>query len=124
MSKKKILVVDDEFVGRQLLQALLLVEGYEPILAENGQEALELAKYLKPDLILMDIMMPNINGFEVTQQLKSDSDFKNIPIILITALDDRDSIIKGKEAGADEYISKPFNRVEVLDIINRFLKML
>ena len=124
MSEKKILIVDDEFIGRQLLQALLIVEGYKPILAENGQEALELAKNLKPDLILMDIIMPNINGFEVTKQLRSDSDFKDTPIILITALDDRDSVIEGKEAGANEYISKPFNREEVLDIINRFLNII
>ena len=123
MSKKKILVVDDEFVGRQLLQALLIVEGYEPIVAESGQEALELANYLQPDLVLLDIMMPNLNGFEVTKQLRSNNKFRNIPIVLITALDDRDSKVKGKEAGADEYISKPFGRSEVLDVLNRFLKV-
>ena len=110
----KILVVDDEPVSRQLLEAILYPENFDLYYAENGKEALEKALVLNPDLILMDVMMPEMDGFQVCRKLRNHEMLGNVPIILITALDDRDSMIKGLDSGADDYISKPFDRIEVL----------
>jgi DNA-binding response OmpR family regulator len=110
----KVLIVDDEPVGRQLLEAILYRENFDLHFAEDGNMAYEKALQLKPDLILMDVMMPGMDGFEVCRRLREHEILVNVPIMLITALDDRDSMIKGLDAGADDYIAKPFDRIEVL----------
>lgn len=110
----KILIVDDEAVGRQLLEAILFPENFELHFAESGQEAFERALDLIPDLILLDVMMPDMDGFEVCKKLRKHKILGNVPVIIITALDDKDSMKKGFSAGANDYISKPYDRVEVL----------
>ena len=115
MSKNtKILVVDDEPVGRQLLEAILISEGFDILFAENGKKAYDIATAEFPDVILCDVMMPVMDGFEVCRKIRGNTDIAHIPVFLITALDDRDSRIKGIDAGADDYISKPFDRLEIL----------
>ena len=121
MQKKKILIVDDELVGRQLLQALLMTEDFEPILAKNASEALQFATEKLPDLILLDIMMPEINGFEFLKKIKKIEELKNIPVIMVSALDDRDSKNQGINAGAIDYISKPYNSAEIFRKIEKAL---
>lgn len=121
MSNNSILIVDDEPTVRQLLQAVLLNSGYEVMLAENGRMAFEILKSERPDLILLDIMMPEISGYDVIDEIKKNEELKNIPIMLVTALDDRDNRIKGLELGAVDYISKPFDRVEILTKINNII---
>lgn len=111
--KPTILIVDDEALGRESLEALLFKENYNLIFAENGFEALEKAKQYNPDLVLLDIMMPKMDGFEVCRKMREDKILAEIPIILVTALDDRDSKITGLEAGTDDFISKPFDRLEL-----------
>ncbi len=114
MSKPfKILIIDDEAAGRQLLEAILTPETYDVIIGENGEDGLELATTEMPDLILCDVIMPGMDGFEVCQKIRENGSTNHIPVFLITALDDRDSRIKGIGAGADDYISKPFDRVEI-----------
>lgn len=108
-----ILIVDDDLAGRESLKGVLLSQGYDLIEAENGRQAIELAKDTIPDLILLDVMMPEMDGFEVCRHLRSDPLLAEIPIILITALDDRNSRLAGIEAGADDFISKPYDRVEL-----------
>ncbi len=126
----KILIVDDEPLARQLLEAILRPENFELIFAGNGKEAFDKAIELVPDLVLMDVMMPDMDGFEVCKKLRIHDILGNVPIIIITALDDRDSRIKGLDAGADDYISKPFDRIEVLAKVkniaqlNRYKRML
>jgi DNA-binding response OmpR family regulator len=110
----KILVADDEEIGRCLLEAILLPEGYNIFFSSNGQEAFDTAKKEIPDIILLDVMMPMLDGFEVCRKIRENSDTAHITVFLITALDDRDSRIKGIDSGADDYISKPFDRVEIL----------
>lgn len=110
----KILIADDESIGRQLLEAILVPEGYRICLASDGQKALELALHEDPDIILLDVMMPYLDGFEVCRKLREHETTAHTPIFLITALDDRDSRLRGIEVGADDYISKPFDRVEIL----------
>ena len=114
MSRKaKILVVDDEPLNVKLCDATLTYEGYEIIPAYNGEQALEKVDEELPDLIILDIMMPDLDGFEVTRRLKGSPDTKDIPIILITASDDSNYKIIGSEAGADEFLNKPILPIEL-----------
>ncbi|MGB3756597.1 MAG: two-component system response regulator [Rivularia sp. (in: cyanobacteria)] len=109
----KVLVVDDHAASRMTAVALLGMEGYEVIEAENGSAAVHLVSEKQPDLILLDVMMPDMDGFEVCQLLKQDEQTRLIPVIFITALNDRRSRIRGIEVGADDFLSKPFDRVEL-----------
>lgn len=125
-----ILIVDDEPAGRETLEALLFAQGYQLAFASNGIEALEKAAELIPDLILLDVMMPGIDGYEVCQRLRIDSLLAEVPIIMVTALDDRDSRLRGIEAGADDFVSKPFDRAELrsrvrsITRLNRYRRLL
>lgn len=126
----KILIVDDEFAGRQTLESVLEGEGYDLEMAENGPEAIEKAKQLLPDVILLDIMMPGMTGFEVCQRIRSDPQIAEIPIIVLTALDDRESLLNALKSGADDFISKPFDRFELrarllgITRLNRYHKLM
>jgi two-component system cell cycle response regulator len=113
-SKSKILVVDDEPLNVKLLSAMLPSEKYETASAFSGDEALKLVRDFKPDLILLDIMMPGLNGYDLTRILKSNSESSDIPIVLITAFSGSEYEIKGLEAGADEFLNKPVNKTELL----------
>lgn len=109
----KVLVVDDHAASRMTAVALLAMEGYEVIEADSGSIAVELVNQTQLDLILLDVMMPGMDGFEVCQLLKQDEHTRLIPVIFITALNDRRSRIRGIEVGADDFITKPFDRVEL-----------
>lgn len=111
--RPKILVVDDHPSSRLTAVALLSVEGYEVLEAETGAIALETVVESHPDLILLDVMMPGMDGFEVCQRLKEDEQTRLIPVVFLTALNDRRSRIKGIEVGADDFLSKPFDRLEL-----------
>jgi putative two-component system response regulator len=125
-----VLIVDDEYIGRETLQSILEGEGYELEMAENGFQAIEKAKELLPDVILLDVMMPGMTGFEVCQRIRSDPQIAEIPIIILTALDDRESLLNALKAGADDFISKPFDRYELrarllgITRLNRYQKLL
>ncbi|HEY9597053.1 MAG TPA: two-component system response regulator [Cyanophyceae cyanobacterium] len=109
----KILVVDDHPSSRMTAVALLSVEGYEVLEAESGLKGLELVAQVNPDLILLDVMMPGMDGFEVCRRLKTDEQTRLIPVVFITALNDTRSRIMGIEAGGDDFLSKPFDRLEL-----------
>ena len=109
----KVLVVDDHPASRMTAVALLGMEGYEVIEADSGSIVVEIVTQRQPDLILLDVMMPGMDGFEVCQLLKQDEQTRLIPVIFITALNDRRSRIRGIEVGADDFLTKPFDRVEL-----------
>jgi signal transduction histidine kinase len=108
-----ILVIDDDQIARETLQALLADSTYQLIFAANGIQGLEMARTARPDVVLLDVMMPEMDGFEVCRRLRADRLLAEVPIIMITALDDRDSKIAGFSAGADEFLSKPFDSTEL-----------
>ena len=122
-SRPRILIVDDQPVNIKLLAAQIPADKYEIIKARNGIEALEKTEKALPDLILLDILMQEMNGYEVTRRLKNDPKTAHIPIILITALDDSDNRVKGLEAGAEEFLSKPVNSVELIARIKSMLRL-
>lgn len=124
-----VLIVDDEYAGRQTLESVLEGEGYSLEMAENGRQAIEKAKALLPDVILLDVMMPGMTGFEVCERIRNDPQVAEIPIIVLTALDDRESMLNALKAGADDFISKPFDRHELrarligITRLNRYHKL-
>jgi putative two-component system response regulator len=113
-SQPKILIVDDEAITRITIEALLSSENYSLHFAENGLQGFSMAAQLQPDIILLDVMMPGMNGFETCKQIRSMPSLAEVPIILITALDDREARIAGLKAGADDFITKPFDVHELL----------
>jgi hypothetical protein len=119
----KLLVVDDVQTNVLLLKALLGKEGYGILVANNGQEALEVIRNENPDLILLDVMMPGMDGFEVAERLKSEEFRCEIPIIFLTALDDTQSIVNGFKLGAGDFISKPFRKEELMVRIKHQLSL-
>ena len=116
-----ILVVDDISTNLKLLRLILEPIGYSLAFAKGGYQAIEKVKASKPDLILLDLMMPEINGLEVCKQLKSDPEYANIPIIFITASNEQEHIVKAFELGAVDYINKPFKRAELFARIRNHL---
>ena len=109
MVKQKILVVDDEEDILELLKFNLSREGYQVLCAVSGEQALRLVRSENPDLIMLDLMLPGIDGLEVTKRLKNDPDTKNLPIVMLTAKGEEADIVTGLELGADDYITKPFS---------------
>ncbi len=108
-----ILVIDDEMITRTTLAALLEKPNFQVELAEDGIQGLELARKITPDVILLDVMMPHMDGFETCKHIRADPKIGEVPIIMITALDERDMMLKGLEAGADDFLSKPFDSLEL-----------
>ncbi|MGZ9235767.1 MAG: response regulator, partial [Anaerolineales bacterium] len=109
-----VLIVDDNATARETLAAILEGEGYDLQLAKDGIQALTMLKQLQPDLILLDVMMPGMTGFEVCRRIRTTHQLAEVPIILLTALDDRASLLRGLESGADDFLSKPPDRRELV----------
>jgi class 3 adenylate cyclase len=120
--RPKILVVDDNEQNVELLEAYL-ANKYEVLKAYNGEEALEKVKADPPDLILLDIMMPGLNGYEVCRRLKEGERTKFIPVVMVTSLKEREERVKGLEVGADDFLTKPVDRVELLARVKSVLRI-
>jgi len=121
-SRKKVLVIEDEPSIRNNIMLMLKVERYAASGAENGRVGLELARSDPPDLILCDVMMPEMDGFAVLEALRAEPRLAEIPFIFLTALDDRSSTRRGMNLGADDYLPKPFTRNELMEAVNSRLK--
>jgi twitching motility two-component system response regulator PilH len=114
MAIKKILIVDDSPTERHVLNDLLTKSGYEVVASDNGEDAILKAKLLKPDLILMDVVMPGLNGFQATRAISRDPETRGIPVILCTSKSQETDKIWGMRQGARDYVIKPVNRDELL----------
>ena len=121
MAKGRILVVDDEIYIVHILDFSLGMEGYEVLTALDGEQALEKARAEHPDLIVLDIMMPKLDGYEICKMLKSEEGTKNIPVILLSAKGRNVDQKVGFEVGADDYITKPFSPRKLVERINAIL---
>ena len=121
--RPKILIVDDEKLNVDLMEAFLLPYGYEIIKAYNGDDAIKIIFEEQPDIVLLDIMMPGKDGFEVTEIIKNTPSTLDIPVLLVTALSDREARIRGVEVGADDFISKPIDKTLLIARVRSLLKV-
>ena len=122
MPKETILIVDDEEDIRELLQFNLVKEGYDVILADTGERALELARNKNPHLIVLDLMLPGIDGLSVCKKLKNEPKTASIPIVMLTAKGEESDIVTGLEIGADDYVTKPFSPKVLIARIRKLLR--
>jgi DNA-binding response OmpR family regulator len=122
MSRGKVLVVDDEEYIQHILNFSFGAEGYEVITAADGEEAVRLARSEKPDIIVLDIMMPKMDGYEACKQIKADPQTQDIPVILLTAKGREVDRKLGTEAGADDYVVKPFSPGRLIERVEGFMK--
>jgi len=121
MNKKRILLVDDELDLVETVRFSLELEGYDVLVSHNGEDALNQARKEKPDLILLDLMLPKLDGYKVCRLLKFDERYKHIPILMLTAKTQEKDKLLGKETGADEYITKPFEMDELMRKVKSYL---
>jgi CheY-like chemotaxis protein len=118
---KRILICDDDPAILRVIQVNLEVEGYDVLTAHHGEEALEVAHAEHPDLIILDIMMPRLDGYQTCEQLKAADDTKEIPVIFLSAKAQASDIEKGKSYGVEEYLTKPFDPTDLIDVVERLL---
>lgn len=121
MNTPKILIIDDEIDLVETIRFPLELEGYQIMVAYNGEEGLQLARREKPDLIILDLMLPKIDGYKICRFLKFDEKYKHIPIIMLTARSQEKDRLLGKETGADEYITKPFDLDDLVNKIKKYI---
>src|SRR5262252_4584961 len=122
MAAEKILIVDDDEDVLLIVQTILDNAGYVALLARNGREGVEKALELQPDLILLDVMMPELSGWEVCTTLKSAPETRQVPIAMLTVKNEIRDLITGMQAGADDYITKPFTRRKLLETVQKLLR--
>lgn len=118
---KSILLVDDSLMIHRIVGLILKEHGFQVLHAEDGRKGYEMAKTKRPDLIIMDVEMPNMNGFEATKMIKSEPSVSGIPLIILTSLGSEDDMRKAQEAGADGFLNKPISRDDLVANIRSFL---
>jgi len=122
-SRHRVLIADDNEANVELLEAYLSTLDLETAIAVDGQDTLDKVQSFQPDLILLDIMMPKLSGFEVCQRLKSNSETSGIMILMVTALNELGDIERAVEAGTDDFLSKPVNKIELVKRVENMLKL-
>ena len=118
---KRVLICDDDAAILRVIQVNLEVEGYETLLAHHGEEAVEVARREHPDLVILDIMMPRMDGYEACAVLKDADDTKEIPVIFLSAKAQQADIDKGKSYGVDDYVTKPFDPYDLVEVVERLI---
>ncbi len=119
----RILIADDNQQNRELLEAYLADEGHDILMAADGRETLDKTQQEQPDLVLLDIMMPKLSGYEVCQQIKQDPQTRDIPVLVVTALKEMGDIEKAVAAGADDFLTKPVHRIELKTRVRSLLRV-
>lgn len=119
--RKKILIVDDERLTRAILQRHIVLAGYDVIVASNGQEAMQKIQEVTPDLVVVDLVMPDMNGFEMCRRIRSNEQTKKTPLIVVSALQSQADIDEAKSSGADVYMTKPIKSDEFISQVKRYL---
>jgi DNA-binding response OmpR family regulator len=120
-STKRVLICDDDPVILRLLEVNLELEGYDVLTAHHGEEAFEIASRELPDLVILDIMMPRLDGYQTCQKLKEQSSTEGIPVVFLSAKAQASDIEKGKSFGVSEYLTKPFDPNDLLDVVERLV---
>lgn len=120
--KKKVLIVEDNELNMKLFEDLLGAHGYDTIKTKDGGQVLDIARAQKPDLIIMDIQLPEVSGLEVTQWLKSDHELRRIPVIAVTAFAMKGDEEKIRQGGCEDYVSKPISIVDFMQVVQKYLE--
>ena len=123
LSGSRVLIADDNEQNRELLDAYLADEGYEILFANDGRETMDVVEANQPDLILLDIMMPRMSGYEVCEQIKADPEKQGIPVLMVTALNEMGDIEKAVTAGCDDFLTKPVNQLELKTRVRSLLRV-
>lgn len=123
LAGSRVLIADDNEQNRELLDAYLADEEYEILMANDGQETIEVVDAQQPDLILLDIMMPRMSGYEVCEQLKADPEKRSIPVLMVTALNEMGDIEKAVKSGCDDFLTKPVNQLELKTRVRSLLRV-
>ncbi|MFM7036813.1 MAG: response regulator [Planctomycetaceae bacterium] len=123
ISSSRVLIADDIQQNRELLEAYLADEGYEILMAADGQQTMQMVEEHQPDLILLDIMMPRMSGYEVCARIKADAAKRMIPVLIVTALNEPGDIEKAVNAGCDDFLTKPVNRLELRTRVRSLLRV-
>ena len=123
LTGSRVLIADDNEQNRELLDAYLADEDYQILVAHDGAETLQVVRDQQPDLILLDIMMPRMSGYEVCEQLKADPEFSGIPVLMVTALNEMGDIEKAVDAGCDDFLTKPVNQLELRTRVRSLLRV-
>jgi CheY-like chemotaxis protein len=123
ISSSRVLIADDIQQNRELLEAYLADEGYQILMAADGQQTMQMVDQHQPDLILLDIMMPRMSGYEVCTQIKNDPAKRMIPVLIVTALNEPGDIEKAVKAGCDDFLTKPVNRLELRTRVRSLLRV-
>ena len=123
LSASRVLIADDNEQNRELLDAYLADEDYQILMAQDGAETLQVVREQQPDLILLDIMMPRMSGYEVCEQLKADPEFSGVPVLMVTALNEMGDIEKAVDAGCDDFLTKPVNQLELRTRVRSLLRV-
>lgn len=118
----KVLAVDDDPVIQRLLQVNLEMEGYEVELASDGEEALEKVRSFGPDLVLLDVMMPKKDGWQVCQEIKADPDTQDIPVVFLSARAQDSDVQKGADLGVEAYVTKPFDPIDLVELVAELIE--
>jgi putative two-component system response regulator len=118
---KRILVVDDDAMNREVMEAFLNLESYDVLLASNGKQGLSLAEQKKPNLIILDVRLPDILGYEVCEILKNNTETKSIPILMVTGFDAKEDRERAMQVGVDEFLSRPFEGETLIERVNHLL---
>jgi len=121
--KSRVLIADDEPVNQELLEAFLIGEDYDLEFANDGLDTLEKVKTFQPDLILLDVMMPKLSGFEVCEKIKSDPGTSDVMVLMVTALSELGDVERAVNVGCDDYLSKPIHKLELLKRVENMLKL-
>jgi CheY-like chemotaxis protein len=119
---KKILICDDDPVILRLLQVNLEIEGYDVVVARHGEEAVTMALEETPDLVILDIMMPRMDGYEACAKIRSHEDTREVPVVFLSARAQQSDIDKGRAYGVSDYLTKPFDPTDLLEVIERLTK--
>ncbi|MEZ6124106.1 MAG: response regulator [Planctomycetaceae bacterium] len=123
LSGSRVLIADDNEQNRELLDAYLANENYEILFAHDGQQTMDVVESGQPDLILLDIMMPKMSGYEVCERLKADPEKRSIPVLMVTALNEMGDIEKAVKAGCDDFLTKPVNQLELKTRVRSLLRV-
>jgi CheY-like chemotaxis protein len=118
--QKRVLVIDDDAMNREVMEAFLSIENYDVALAHDGQQGIQMAMQWQPDLIILDVRMPDMSGYEVCEYLKNQAATQHIPIVIATGFDAKEDRIRGQTVGADAFLTRPIDADRLIDLVGTF----